>query len=134
MRNRGVLAKERFERGRSDLRGARHLLEAEDYATTLAVLIHQAVEKHLKGFLVYHGWKLKKTHNLVELISEAVQNDPALEPFLSFARNATVYYLDDRYPGQHPPGYPAEEMREALRSAEQVIRRIEESVGSREPN
>lgn len=134
MRNRGLLADEWSGRARSDLRAARRSVEAEDCTTTLAVLIHQAKEKHVKGFLVYHGWKLKKTHNLVELISAAAQFEPLLESFLPFARSATVYYLDDRYPGQHPSEYPGEEMREALRSAEDVVRRIEESMRSHEPD
>jgi HEPN domain-containing protein len=67
MPDRTALAEEWFERGSSDLRAARRSFDAADYTTTLAVLIHQAVEKYLKGFLIVHGWKLKKTHNLVEL-------------------------------------------------------------------
>jgi HEPN domain-containing protein len=134
MPDRTVLAEEWFERGSSDLRAARRSFDAADYTTTLAVLIHQAVEKYLKGFLIVHGWKLKKTHNLVELVSEAVQYGAAFEPFLAFARSATVYYLDDRYPGQRPPQYLSGEMEEALGNAQDLIRRIENSMRSCDVN
>ncbi len=53
------VAKEWIERGKHDLEVAKILLAEEEYSDVVLFHIHQAVEKYLKGFLIYKGWGLK---------------------------------------------------------------------------
>ncbi len=56
------------------------------------------VEKYLKGFLMTKGWELKKTHDLPQLLDEAVKHAPKLEKFRSLCEETTVFYFEARYP------------------------------------
>ena len=58
------VVKEWFERGKHDLEVAKILLAEDEYSDVVLFHIHQAVEKYLKGFLIYKGWGLKKIHDI----------------------------------------------------------------------
>ena len=66
------VVKEWFERGKHDLEVANILLAEDEYSDVVLFHIHQAVEKYLKGFLIYKGWGLKKIHDIELLITEAM--------------------------------------------------------------
>lgn len=68
--------KEWIERGAHDLEAAQLLLDRKAHADIVLFHIHQAVEKYLKGFLIHHGWELKKIHDLETLITEAIVVPP----------------------------------------------------------
>jgi hypothetical protein len=54
---------------------------AEEDGEGAGLFLQQALEKYLKGFLLKHGWKLKKIHTLHSLLDEAMGFDPACCPF-----------------------------------------------------
>ena len=87
-----------FERGKEDLEVARILLANEEYLDVAVFHIHQAVEKYLKGFLIYGGWELKKVHDLESLVTEAVNFDDKFQEYLDFGRKLTAFYYEERYP------------------------------------
>lgn len=60
--------KEWVKRGKHELEVARILFEREKYFDMVLFHLHQAVEKYLKGFLIYSGWELKKIHDIEILI------------------------------------------------------------------
>ena len=122
------LAKEWFERGKHDIEGARLLFDSGHYTDTIAHLIQQGVEKYLKGFLIYHGWKLKKIHDLEELVTEAIEYNADFKEYLDFARKATAYYIDDRYSPGPPIDYPREEIEKSLKLAEEIIEKIKQLI------
>lgn len=62
-------------------------------------LLHEAVERYLKGFLVHHGWQLVKTHDLGFLIAQASQFDIQLTAFAEFAQVLTEQFWEQHYPG-----------------------------------
>ncbi len=49
------LVEEWVERGKRDLETAKVLISRVDYYDIILFHIHQAVEKYIKGFLIYHG-------------------------------------------------------------------------------
>lgn len=49
------VVKEWIERGKHDLEVAKILLAEGEYPDMVLFHIHQAVEKYLKGFLIYNG-------------------------------------------------------------------------------
>lgn len=128
MPDRAKLAEEWFMRGDHDLESAKLLLNQKGHTDTIGFLIQQAAEKYLKGYLIYHGWKLRKTHDLRGLIAEAVEYDPGFADYQDFARKATAHYLENRYPTASPVAYAREEMAAMLEQAEKLITRIKEAT------
>jgi HEPN domain-containing protein len=129
MPGRSKVAKEWFEKGKHDIDGAKILFAEKHCTDTIAVLIQQAVEKYLKGFLLYYGWKLEKIHDLVRLLAEASRYRKDLLEFEEPCRRISEYYFESRYPGRMQEEYTVEEMEGSLEIAEQIIKRIEETVG-----
>jgi HEPN domain-containing protein len=62
------------------------------------MLLHQAIEKYLKGFLLGKGWALKRTHDLTELLDEALVHAPELAEFDTVCIKITADYTEQRYP------------------------------------
>lgn len=115
MPDKSEIAKEWFERGKHDIEGARLLFDNKHYTDTIA-------------HLIYHGWKLKKIHDLEELLTETIKHNTDFKEYLDFARKATAYYIEDCYPPGPPIDYPREEIEESLKLAEEIIEKIKQSV------
>ena len=124
MQNKKNIAMEWFDRGKHDVKAAKILFEEGEYTDSLSSLIQQAVEKYLKGFLIFKGWNLRKIHDIEELITEALRYDPSLGKYLDFARNLTAYYMEDRYPPGPVTDYSEEEMKQSIDKAEELIKKI----------
>ncbi|MBI4330008.1 MAG: HEPN domain-containing protein [Chloroflexi bacterium] len=80
------------------MQSARLLLAQGGYLDTIAVLLQQAAEKYLKGYLLAQGWKLRRIHDLEALVNDAIDYDKEFERFLDLARVLSGFYLKDRYP------------------------------------
>jgi HEPN domain-containing protein len=119
------LVEEWIERGKQDLNVAKILLSKKKYFDLVLFHIHQAVEKHIKGFLIHKGWKLKKVHDLEELIKETINYDESFKDFLDFGRILTAFYFESRYPPGPPSPYSKKEIKEILKNAERLIKKIE---------
>ncbi|MBI4680276.1 MAG: HEPN domain-containing protein [Nitrospirae bacterium] len=125
MPDRTKAAQEWFEKGRHDIEGARLLFEREHFTDTIAMLIQQALEKYLKGYLILHGWKLKKIHDLIPLLAEATTHNSTFQTFEEDCRRISEYYSHARYPGRMPIDYPREEIRKSLAAADELIKLLE---------
>lgn len=122
MKNR--LVEEWLERGKRDLETAKILISSVKYFDIILFHIHQAVEKYIKGFLVYNGWILKKIHDLEVLITEAIKFDNFFHKYLDFGRKLTAFYFEERYPPGPVSSYSEEEVNEILNLAEEIIEKI----------
>lgn len=122
------ISEEWLEKGEHDLEGAKLLFEREHFTDTIAMLIQQALEKYLKGFLVFHGWKLIKIHDLVTLLAEATKYNPAFYEFEEDCRRISDYYFHGRYPGRMAMAFSREEIRKSIETADKVIEKIKEIV------
>lgn len=130
MADRGRLAQEWLARGENDLETARLAFRAGAPTGTIAVLLQQAAEKYLKGYLIFKGWRLKKTHDLVELMDRAREYDAAFSDYLDMARRLTAHYKEDRYPPGPPADYPREEIAEVLEQTEKLVATIKLREGN----
>src|SRR5262249_46872897 len=61
-------------------------------------LAQQAVEKAIKGFLVFHGVKVTKTHVVADLLEKLAGVDQKLANSISTASDLTIFALKYRYP------------------------------------
>lgn len=123
-----VQVKEWFERGKHNVETAKLLYQEKGYTDTIAYHIQQAIEKYLKGFLVFKGIIPKKTHDLVQLIGEIIKDNPWIEEFVDFCDKATKYYIEERYPPGPPVMYSYQEIKESLDLTCKLIKMLQEKT------
>ena len=84
---------------------------------TVCFHAQQAAEKLLKGFLVFHGRALPRTHDLIALLSACVQVTPGLAKLQQDCQRLTQYAVASRYPDDlyEPDEKDGREMIEATR-------------------
>ena len=107
-----------------DLQAAELLLEHEGPAAAAGMLLQQALEKYLKAYLLFRGWRLQRTHNLVELLDEAVKHDQSLEEYRPICDAVTSYYVEDRYPDAGRRDLTRDEVGTFLERVRPLIRNI----------
>lgn len=90
------LPKDWFGKGNLDLRRTEILLENDD-PEGAAFHLQQALEKYLKGYLIGKGWKLKRIHDLEDLLDYAVDYDKHFELYRLLCQEVTEYYTEERY-------------------------------------
>jgi len=122
------VVKEWVERGKHDLEVAKILLAEEEYSDVVLFHVHQAVEKYLKGFLIYKGWGLKKIHDIELLITEAMSFDDEFQKYLDPGRELTAFYYEEQYPPGPITSYSKEEIKEILEVAEEIIDKLKEGI------
>lgn len=72
---------------------------------------------------------MEKIHDLVRLLAEAGKYRKDLLEFEEHCRRISEYYFESRYPGRMHEEYPRKEIKESLKVAEQIIKRIKETIG-----
>ena len=72
-RNSKKLAGQWFEKGNHDIEDTKRLYKSGGYSDTICFHCHQAVEKYLKGYLVFNNVSPRKIHDLVILLEECHQ-------------------------------------------------------------
>jgi HEPN domain-containing protein len=113
-----------FDRAQKDLeRVERLLLTAEDLPDA-GFHLQQALEKYLKGFLLSKGWKLRRIHDLEELLDDATKYRADFEEFRGLCQQTTEYYVEERYPFIAPSQLTKEEMEDSLKQARRLIKRV----------
>lgn len=87
-----------FKKGDDDKQAVGILLEHGGKSSVAAFLMQQMLEKYMKGFLLSKGWKLKRTHDLEELLDEIIEFDASFEDSREISQKATAFYFLERYP------------------------------------
>lgn len=116
------LAKLWFFKGEEDLLYARAVVDKVKIYGLLCFHCQQAVEKFLKSYLTETGVRFRKTHKLTELLSLCLKNDKRFEAFKQEMINLDQYYVETRYPFDHPKLYSKKEAEEAIDVAEKVLK------------
>ena len=100
------------------------VLLADDDGTAAGFFLQQALEKFLKGWLLDHGWDLRKTHWVNDLLDDAIGRGATLEEFRPLCGRVKDYYFADRYPdeqGNLPAPPSTEQVRRDLDEARRLI-------------
>ena len=127
-KNNPQLAQGWFTIGNNELGFARAGLEDLDaFYPQICFLCHQAVEKYLKGFLVYNGVNFPKIHDLTELAKLCAKINKGFSQFLGKADILSQYYIVSRYPVEYPPA-SKKEAEEALEIADKLINFIQKKL------
>lgn len=109
-----------FEYAERDLESARILLTHKGLEDVVATHIQQAVEKYLKGYLIYRGWELIKTHDIEHLLNEAAGYDKAFEKYYRFGRTISAFYIQHRYPPLPEPHFKTDEIVQLFNTALEI--------------
>jgi HEPN domain-containing protein len=92
---------------------------------TVCFLCQSAAEKFLKGYLISMGWKLEKTHDMVELLGYCAGYDEELGSMIAEGAVLNEYIVAGRYPGdiftERIDNLAAEE---ALRAVQRISSRV----------
>jgi HEPN domain-containing protein len=127
-KNEVKIAQEWFTKADHDFENAKIILKHHGYYDTVAFLLQQTIERYLKEYLLYHGWRLKKTHDLEELVTEAIKINMTFEKLLPDCQRISQYYIESRYPLEPPVEYSEKEIRDSFEVAERIIRKIKAEV------
>ncbi len=94
------LTRDWLTKANHDLQNARIVGATPDGPLDTAIYhCQQAAEKALKGWLTWRGITVVKTHDLVRLIEDAVDDNPDFTKFEEAADTLTPYASAFRYPG-----------------------------------
>jgi HEPN domain-containing protein len=110
-------------RARSSLIISKTRTDKDVYFEDLCFQAQQAVEKALKGLLIFYNVDLEKTHNLVSLIKE-LSKYTELPEEVNETSKLNDYAVQTRYPGDYTP-VGEEEYDNAIEIAEKCIKWIE---------
>lgn len=123
------IVKQWFKYAGRDLRAAKALNElGTDYNPIVAFSCQQAVEKAIKGYLVFRGIRPAKTHVIKDLVAMVASHDPQLARKLGHANKLTVFAVTYRYPDAEKRALTAKQVSAAIKIAEKVIEALIEEV------
>lgn len=89
------------DEGPSGLLSAKCLARGrEPYLDTGIYHCQQAVEKSVKGWLVYNDQSFEKTHDLRLLVTQASEAEPKFADWFDVAEQISPYATAYRYPGE----------------------------------
>ena len=97
-------ASEWFFKAKDDLNFAKaSFKDFDEFFAQMCLLCHDAVEKFLKGYLVFKQKKPKKIHDLLVLLKECQKINQKFETFMEDCRILNRYYTPLKYPSHFPP-------------------------------
>lgn len=117
-----------LEKALSDLQSARILLTWSGDPMAVAFHCQQAIEKALKGYLLFRTGRHFDGHNLTFLCRQAVECDDMFIQFLSETAELNNYYIETRYPTDLPFEITETQVYEILSMSEQMFSMIRKEL------
>lgn len=122
-----------LNKARSDYHFAEaSLREFSGFYSQISILCHDSVEKYLKAFLISHGKRPDRVHDLLALLNECFQIEEALKTLSNQCGILNDYYIPLKYPS-HYPDIIKEQAEEAFIAAGAVRDEIEKLIGREDP-
>lgn len=119
--NKRKLAQEWFCIGIEDFKFAKSSFDDfDEFYSNICVQCHQAVEKYLKGYLVFRGIVFPYIHDLDKLLQICIKEQSGFKKFSDDVEKISGYYIVLRYP-VHYKERQRRDAEEALEVAEKII-------------
>jgi HEPN domain-containing protein len=115
-----------FNRAKSSYELSKATINNQIYFEDLCYQAQQAVEKSLKGLLIYYGIEPDFTHNIGKLLREVGKYTEIPED-IEKAIELTNYAVQTRYPGQYDD-ITKEEYQKALKIAKDCLDWMENKI------
>lgn len=120
--------KEWFEVAEKDFKGANILFKHDgDYGLVLFHL-QQAVEKYIKGYLIYKTGMLQEGHSLIKLCKKASLYNVEFKSFIKDCAFLNGYYIETRYPAEDPLLADEDDIKEGMKFVEKLIKFIKDEI------
>ena len=117
-----------FKKAEEDELSAEALIGAKKgSASTVCFLSQQAVEKLIKGLLIFHRKSFPKVHDLLELESLLVAVEPQIKEYEKELDLLSTYYIETRYPGDYPD-FTWDDAEEAFEAAQKIKKFVIEKI------
>ena len=115
-----------LDRAKSSLKVSKIKKDEDIFYEDLCFQAQQAVEKALKGFLIFYKIEPEKTHNLVTLIKELSKYTDVPEEINETAI-LNDYAIQTRYPGDYTP-INEDEYNNAIMITEKCIKWVDKKI------
>ena len=97
--NKNLILKRWFAKAANDIKNIENNLKSEAPPTdTICFHAQQAIEKYLKGALIYFEQDISKTHDLVKLLTDTAPFLPELSAFEDNLEKISEFAVETRYP------------------------------------
>ncbi len=120
--------KDWFKKADEDLRAAKVLFRDGGFMDTVGYHIHQAIEKYLKGFLLYNKQDYPFIHNLIILLRECGKYDKGILDYSEECEKVNAYFIESKYPIDPPQDYPKNVMKQSIAGTEFLVKYIRKIV------
>jgi HEPN domain-containing protein len=115
-----------LDRAKSSLAISKNKPDEDIFFEDLCFQAQQAVEKAVKGLLIFYNVEPEKTHNLILLIKE-LSKDFTVPDEINDTVILNDYAVQTRYPGEYTP-IEEDEYNEAIRVAENCVNWIKNKI------
>ena len=85
----------------------------------------QAIEKYLKGYLIYISGELHEGHSLIKLCKKAMAYDGSFGEYLKDMAFVNTFYLETRYPAVDPLVVGRNDTEECLSIVDRILKKID---------
>lgn len=110
------------EKADEDLLFARaSLKDSLEFYPQICFLLHQAVEKYLKAYIIASELDFQKIHDLGRLVKICGQKDKGFDKYFDKIADLNTYYIETRYP-DFEVIVNKSQTEKALKTAEQIAR------------
>jgi len=113
-----------LDKAQSDIRGAQILHTYGGDNDLIAFHCQQAIEKALKGYLLFRLGRHFDGHSLIFLCRQACKLDDSFREYLDESTILNDYYIETRYPTDIPTEVTDEQIRILLDMANRMFRMI----------
>lgn len=111
-----------------DLRSAKILFEYDADNEIVCFHCQQAVEKYLKGYLIYQTGRLNDGHSLIKLCKIASKYEASFKNHLKDMAFLNDFYIETRYPAEEPLSVSRDETLECFKIVDLIINKIDKMV------
>ena len=118
-----------IERAKSSYEISKTIINKNIYYEDLCYQSQQAVEKSLKGLLIFYGIDPEYTHNIGLLLNE-LEKFTEIPENIKLATNVTKYAIITRYPGEYDK-ITKENYEESMRIAKDCIEWVENKINDK---
>jgi HEPN domain-containing protein len=119
-----------IERAKSSFEISKIAVNANVYYKDLCYQSQQAVEKALKGLLIFYGFEPEFTHNVGILLNE-IEKFTEIPENIKEATKLTKYAVITRYPGEYDE-ITKEDYDECIKIASECFKWVENKIGESE--
>ena len=117
-----------IEKADEDLKFSRiSLEEGLEFYPQICFLLHQAVEKYLKAFIIACELDFQKIHDLGRLVQICAQKDDAFNQYFDKIADLNSYYIETRYP-DYEVQVSKSQAENALKLAEEISKFVKHKL------